>query len=125
MRMTKQRKQILDVFEKNNKPMSAEMIMVELPDDALNLSTIYRTLETFFHDGIISKSSIDHTNFYYLNDKQHHHFMICLNCHKMIEIDCHLHHFEEEVAESHHFKITHHDMTLYGYCESCQKKMQA
>lgn len=120
MKMTKQRKQILSVFESVKTPLNAEMIMDKLPNDALNLSTIYRTLEVFFHEGIISKSSIDHTNFYYLNDKKHHHFMICLDCHKMIEIDCHIHHFEDEVAQAHHFKVTHHDMTLYGYCEKCQ-----
>ncbi|MFA6801139.1 MAG: transcriptional repressor [Acholeplasmataceae bacterium] len=123
MRMTKQRKQILALFNHTNTPISAEMIMEKLPDDALNLSTIYRTLETFFHEGLISKSAIDHTNFYYLNDHQHHHYMICLNCHKMIEIDCHLHQFEDEVASSHQFKVTHHDMTLYGYCHECQQKL--
>jgi len=123
MRMTKQRKQILDVFNNHKTPMSAEMILDLLPDDALNLSTVYRSLEAFFDEGIISKSSIDHTNFYYLNDKKHHHFMICVNCHKMIEINCHIHSFEDEVAKSHDFKITHHDMTLYGYCKECQEKL--
>ncbi len=123
MKMTKQRTQILDIFKHNKKPISADMIYEQLPDDALNLSTIYRTLEIFFLEGIISKSTIDHTNYYYLNDHKHHHFMICLSCHKMIEIGCHIHHFDEEVAKAHHFKVTHHDMTLYGYCDECQKKL--
>ncbi len=120
MRMTKQRKQILNIFNENKKPLSAEMIENLLPDEAINLSTIYRTLEKFYDDEIISKSSINHTQYYYLNDHKHHHYMICLNCHKMIEIDCHIHQFEEEVAKAHHFKVTHHDMTLYGYCDECQ-----
>ncbi|QWB95669.1 transcriptional repressor [Mycoplasmatota bacterium] len=122
MRMTKQRIQILDIFKSYAKPLSAEMIMEKLPDDALNLSTIYRTLETFYDEELISKSTIEHTNYYYLNDHKHHHYMICLSCHKMIEIDCHLHEFEEQVAKAHQFKVTHHDMTLYGYCHECQPK---
>ena len=120
MRMTKQRTQIKSIFDEHSNPLSAEMIMDLLPDDALNLSTIYRTLEIFYDEEIISKSTINHTNYYYLNDHKHHHYMICLNCHKMIEIDCHLHQFEDQVAKSHGFKVTHHDMTLYGYCKACQ-----
>ena len=123
MKMTKQRKEILSIFKENATPLSADMIMDKIADEKLNLSTVYRTLEIFYHEGLISKSTIDHTNYYYLNDKDHHHFMICLNCHQMIEIDCHLHHFEEEVAKANHFKITHHDMTLYGYCDTCQKEL--
>lgn len=123
MRMTKQRKQILDVFNQHQKPLSAEMIDALLPDDALNLSTIYRTLEKFYDEEIISKSSINHTHYYYLNDHKHHHYMICLSCHKMIEIDCHLHDFESKVSKAHDFKVTHHDMTLYGYCHDCQKQL--
>ena len=56
MRMTSQRKQILTILDKASKPLSAEMIMEKLPLDALNLSTIYRSLDLFFAEGLISKS---------------------------------------------------------------------
>ena len=48
MRMTAQRKQILDILKQANHPLSAEMIMNKLPEDTLNLSTIYRSLDLFF-----------------------------------------------------------------------------
>lgn len=124
MRMTKQRKAILHLFEKSSKPQSAEMIMSRLIDHAMNLSTVYRTLEIFFDEGLISRSTIDQTSYYYYNKKDHHHYMICISCHKMIEVDCHLSHFSEEVAQKHGFEITHHDMTLYGYCSDCQKTLK-
>lgn len=120
MRMTKQRTAILNIFKSSSKPQSAEMIMAMLSPHEMNLSTVYRTLEIFHDQGIISKSTIDQTSYYYYNKKDHHHYMICLNCHKMIEIDCHLSHFADEVAEKNGFQITHHDMTLYGYCRECQ-----
>jgi len=123
MRMTNQRKLIISLLEKSNRPKSAEMILEELPKDTINLSTIYRTLDTFFVLGLVSKSQMKNTSFYYINKKDHHHYMICLNCQKMYEIDCHLDHIAEHAASDHHFKITHHDMTVYGYCESCQKEM--
>jgi Fur family transcriptional regulator, ferric uptake regulator len=123
MRMTNQRKLIINLLEKSNRPKSAEMILEELPKDMINLSTVYRTLDTFFILGLVSKSQMKNTSFYYINKKDHHHYMICLNCQKMYEIDCHLDHIAEHVASDHHFKITHHDMTVYGYCESCQKEL--
>ena len=123
MRMTKQRKMILAILKKTRVPQSAEMILSDLPDDQVNLSTVYRTLDHFFAEGLISKSTMKNTSYYYMNNKEHHHYMICLGCQKMYEIDCHLDHIADHVAKDHHFKITHHDMTVYGYCEECQKTM--
>ncbi|MDO9629751.1 MAG: transcriptional repressor [Acholeplasmataceae bacterium] len=120
MRMTKQRKMILDLLAKTEQPKSAEMILTELPDHTMNLSTVYRTLDTFFIQGLVSKSNMKNTAYYYINKKDHHHYMICLGCQKMYEIDCHLDHIADQVAKEHHFKITHHDMTVYGYCSDCQ-----
>ncbi len=122
MRMTSQRKSILTLLSKTAQPKSAEMIYEELPLHTMNLSTVYRTLDTFFAQGIISKSTMQNTAYYYINKKDHHHYMICLSCQKMYEMDCHLDHFADQVATEHHFKITHHDMTVYGYCEDCQQK---
>ncbi len=123
MRMTHQRKMILNLLSKTHQPKSAEMIFEELPKETLNLSTVYRTLDAFFAQGMISKSTMKNTAYYYINQKNHHHYMICIECQKMYEIDCHLDHIADHVAKQHNFKITHHDMTVYGYCEDCQKHL--
>jgi Fur family ferric uptake transcriptional regulator len=104
-------------------PKSAEMILADLPDHTMNLSTVYRTLDTFFVEGLVSKSTMKNTSYYYMTHQDHHHYMICIHCQKMYEMDCHLDDIAESVAKDHHFKITHHDMTVYGYCESCQKEL--
>ncbi len=123
MRMTHQRQMILDVLNKDHQPKSADMILHLIHDPKLNLSTVYRTLDAFFNAGILSKSTIDNMNYYYVTDHEHHHYMICTNCKKMFSIDCHLDELAKDVAEKHHFKITHHDMTVYGICKECQLKM--
>ncbi len=123
MRMTNQRKLILELLNKSHQPKSAEMIIEELPNHTMNLSTVYRNLDAFFADGIVSKSTMKNTAYYYVNHKDHHHYMICLSCQKMYEIDCHLDDFAHDIALKHHFKITHHDMTIYGYCEHCQSTL--
>lgn len=123
MRMTRQRRMIFDLLKKTRMPKSAEMILSDLPDDTMNLSTVYRTLDLFFAEGLISKSTMKNTAYYYRNDQAHHHYMICLNCQRMYEIDCHLDHIADHVAKDHDFKITHHDMTVYGYCSACQSAL--
>ena len=123
MRLTPQRKEILDILSKANQPLSAEMIFDKLAKDSINLSTVYRSLDLFFEKELISKSFMNHSTYYYLNHKDHHHYMICMHCQKMYEIDCHIHHAANEIAHKHDFKITHHDMTVYGYCRACQKKL--
>lgn len=120
MRMTKQRQLLLDILKKSNQPKSAEDLYAALPKDAMNLSTVYRTMEKFFEEALVSKSFLNQKQYYYYAHDTHHHYMICMGCHQMIEIDCHLDALAEDIAEAHHFKITHHDMTLYGYCEHCQ-----
>lgn len=122
MRMTNQRQMILDVLNKDHQPKSAEMILHLISDPKLNLSTVYRTLDAFFHAGILSKSTIDNMNYYYTTDHEHHHYMICTSCKKMVPIDCHLDELASDLAYKHQFKITHHDMTIYGICKECQQK---
>jgi Fur family transcriptional regulator, ferric uptake regulator len=90
MRLTKYRKKILEVFSNNSEMLSAEDIYNKINEDKINLSTIYRSLETFSKEGLITKSVIDHTTYYYLVDHDHHHYMICIDCHKRYSIDCHL-----------------------------------
>lgn len=121
MRMTEQRKAILNLFKLDHQPKSADMILAELSHPKLNLSTVYRTLDAFFNSGLIAKSTIQNVNYYYLNHMDHHHYMICIQCKTMYPIDCHLDDLAKDVAKKHHFHITHHDMTIYGLCENCQK----
>lgn len=121
MRQTKNRKIILDILSQSSELMSAEMIFNKIKDEPINLSTVYRTLEVFLQEELISRTMIDHTAYYYLNDGSHHHYMICLSCHKKFEMDCHLDQMMHEVALTNQFQITRHDVTAYGYCNSCQK----
>lgn len=120
MRMTKQRKLILDIFKNNKKPLSADLIYELLPTDSMNLSTVYRTIEKLSDLAIISKSVIDNISYYYLTDGRHHHYLICLSCKEMREINCEISNMSKEIKEDSGFVITSHDLTFYGYCSECK-----
>lgn len=118
-KMTKPRKLILDTLKNESKPVNAEMIF-EKVNKSINLSTIYRNLELFLFQNIVSRSFLDNVAYYYINKTDHKHFMICLSCHDMLEIPCN--HFENENLLGKHkdFQIVSHELTIYGYCSNCQ-----
>lgn len=120
LKMTKQRKLLLTLLQKQKSPLSAEMIYAKLPVGSMNLSTVYRILDTFKTYHMIDRTLLDNTAYYKISSHDHKHYMVCLHCHKMHEMACHLHGFAQEDADKIHFKITSHDLTVYGYCETCQ-----
>lgn len=120
LKMTKQREHLLSFLKKQKSPLSAEMIYAKLPMGSMNLSTVYRILETFIQYQLVEKTFLDNTAYFKIASSEHHHYMVCLKCHKMIEMDCHFHGVADEDALKHNFKITSHDLTVYGYCTNCQ-----
>lgn len=120
MRLTKKRQALLDLIKRHHQPLSAEALLQLLPSGSIDLSTIYRNLDNFHQAGLLSKSVMEGRSYYYRVEGDHHHFMICLGCQKMIPIECKLDEMAHETAKKHGFTITHHDMTIYGYCRECQ-----
>lgn len=117
-KMTRQRKEILNVLTNNNKPLTVEMIYDKLLDKSINLSTVYRSIDLFLFHGLISRVYLDNLSYYYYNKKDHIHYMICEKCHQMIEINCLANQFKD-VLEAYNFKHTHHDLVIFGLCNNC------
>ncbi|HAV19985.1 MAG TPA: hypothetical protein DCX17_03055 [Firmicutes bacterium] len=120
MRLTKQRRRLLTLIEKEQKPFSAESLLSLLPEKEMNLSTVYRNLDYFHQVGVLTKSVIEGTSYYYPTHGDHLHYMICRGCLKMFPVDCTLDKMAKDAAKKHDFTITHHDMTIYGYCHECR-----
>lgn len=120
MKLTTKRQMVYDTLKRAKKPQSADDIYNALGGEKLNLSTIYRTLEIFHQDALVSRNYLDNTAYYYLNEAEHHHFMVCENCHKKYEFDCHIDSLIEEIKSTYGFEVQHHDLNLYGICKNCQ-----
>lgn len=119
MRMTNNRRKVLDVLKKSRQPLSADLIFNGFEGNKMDLSTVYRALEVLYENGLVAKSNVEGTSYYHLNEQHHHHFIMCLSCKKMVELDCHLDHEIEKMQKSTNFKIIQHDLTFYGYCADC------
>src|SRR5690606_24883424 len=121
IKLTLKRKLIYDILSKSSQPMNAEEIY-KLLEEKMNLSTIYRTLEIFFNDGLVAKNHLDNKAYYYLNHESHHHFMVCKECNQAFEFDCHLDGLIDEIKDKYGFTVMHHDLNLYGLCKDCQNQ---
>lgn len=118
-KMTNQRRQIIEVLKQSQTPLSAELVFEKLDQKSINLSTVYRTIEVLMATNLITKIYLNNLAYYYYNRHSHSHYMVCEKCHHMVEIDCVSAHFKH-VAEDHQFKMTHHDLVIYGICQHCQ-----
>lgn len=119
MKMTKQRKEILEIFKNSNTLLSAELIYQKLNDKTINLSTVYRTIDIFMQENLIGRIHFNNLSYYYLNRHEHTHYMVCENCHRMFEIGCFEHQLDHLVNKS-NFEMKHHDLVIYGICEKCR-----
>lgn len=122
LRLTNQRKRVFEILHDEKVPMNAETIYLKLREqqEEMNLSTVYRILDLFEEKGIVIKTYFDNKACYAINDG-HKHFLTCLNCKKVIEIEsCPVPTLEATIEENTNFLITSHKLEFYGLCPECQ-----
>ena len=123
MKKTKQRVCVYSVLQQADIPLSAAEIYRQIGREGseIALSTVYRILEYFVKESVAVKTIIldNDTAVYTFNRSQHKHYAVCMNCHKVIELEnCPLEHFVPHLAED-QFHVTGHRLELYGYCKDC------
>lgn len=122
LKNTKTREQITQLLENSNTPLSANEIFEKLKDNKITLSSIYRTLDTFYKHNIITKeTTTDGVSVYSILKENHSHFLECKNCHAKIKLDyCPYHKINAQIKSKHHFIVDEHNVVIYGLCNNCQ-----
>ncbi|WP_296111721.1 Fur family transcriptional regulator [uncultured Anaerococcus sp.] len=126
LRITKQRRLILEYIDKKNEPVSGQEIYLDLQDKmAMDLSTVYRNLNILEENDLLLKTAdIDGISYYQINKDDHKHFITCNNCGKKLVIEsCPVHELEEEAMKETGFIINGHNFEFYGICPDCQRKL--
>ena len=127
LRHTRQRHDVMEILRGSDVPLSAQDIFARLQDvgSHLNLSTVYRTLETLETCRIIQKIVLDQgpTALYEYIEAGHHHYLICLGCRKIRSIaHCPLARYEASLSHETDFSIEGHSLNIYGFCPECKTK---
>jgi Fur family ferric uptake transcriptional regulator len=126
-RVTPQRGVILETIAHMGGHLSVPEVFSEararLP--GLNITTIYRTLETLHRAGMVDLfySGSGPTRFALRDPDQAHGHLVCSECDLVFDIDESLiAHLAEEVVRETGFSIDPHHLTLVGVCEDCLSK---
>ena len=126
LKTTKKRQMLLFLMQKHARPMTAEELH-EIANTILpmNVSTVYRTLNTLTEKGILIRSvRQDGKAYYSLPKKDHYHRLVCDLCGKVIPIDtCPLSELEENLQTKTGFRITGHSLEFTGLCPDCAEKV--
>jgi Fur family ferric uptake transcriptional regulator len=108
LKFTPARENILELFAKNNTPLSYEDIKVEL---SMDKATFYRNMLRFEEEGIFNGfESSNKKRYYELAQKEHAHF-ICSRCYG---VEC--------LNEQPHFKREGYrvqNIIIHGICPQC------
>ena len=125
LKLTPQRRLILDIIHHSEGHLSAEEIIdyVQTKIPGVNKSTIYRTLELLEGLSCVFKSEINGRFIYHHAEEGHHHHLVCRSCGKSIdcaeEISAQL---EETLYKKYGFKADLKHMVLSGLCRQCRIK---
>ncbi|MCK9574384.1 MAG: Fur family transcriptional regulator [Clostridia bacterium] len=125
---TKNRKIILHILNNSIKPLSAEDIykLVSTEKHNINLSTIYRTLNTLSEKQILIRQlRQDGKAYFQLNKHDHKHVLVCTICHKEVPIsECPFESINKKISKSTGYTILSHNIEIFGICPDCSKKDQ-
>ena len=125
VRLTGPRRAILSLLEKERLPLSAKEVWEKIPAPKSDLVSVYRILERFGKEGIVSQVQLgDHTARFELL-RGHHHHVRCTNCGKVADVDLCVKDIERKVLRQSGFRVAFHDFQLVGLCKTCSKRVSS
>lgn len=124
LRSTNQREQILDLFIKAGKHVSAEELyaIVQKNYPGTGYATVYRTLKLLSEAGIAQERKFEdgYTRYEHASADDHHDHLICTRCGLIVEFENkQIEMLQQDVATQHRFVIQNHRLELYGLCKRC------
>ena len=122
VRLTGPRRAVLSLLEKERLPLSAKEVWEKIPAPKSDLVSVYRILERFGKEGIVSQVQLgDHMARFELL-RGHHHHVRCTGCGKVADVDLCIKDIEKKVQRQSGFHIAFHDLQLTGFCARCSKR---
>ena len=125
LRQTPQRQGILRVLRDSDRPLSVEEIWERMPERRSGLPTIYRNLERFVQEGwaesLLGNDQV--MRFVRCESPHHHHHLQCERCGRTVEVEaCGMDTSFTEMERRSGFRITRHQLLLYGLCPACRSE---
>ncbi len=125
LKLTPQRKLIMDIIHDAQANLTTEKIIAHVQDrmPGVHKSTIYRTLELLEETGCVYKSELGNQFIYHHPEEGHHHHLVCSQCGK--SIDCEEDLFapvERSIGKEYDFRLGFKHVVISGLCKECRGK---
>lgn len=123
LRVTPQRLLVMEALATNGGHMTADEIMrwTAARYPAINLATIYRTLDLLTSVGLVTQTDLGGgaSEFEVVGDTLHHH-LVCEQCGAVMEIDdAMLVPMRERLLREYGFRASARHIGLFGVCKEC------
>jgi len=125
-RITPQREMIIQALASAGGHVTAETIFEQVKDrsSAVNIATVYRTLETLVVEGLISRTNLRNGLAVYVTNQHGPHIhLVCRQCGGLIVMaPAGMVPLVEQIQAEHHFTADLQHLSLSGLCASCLEK---
>ncbi|NJK81722.1 MAG: transcriptional repressor [Chloroflexaceae bacterium] len=122
-RITPQREMILDAIANHGEHITAEEVLdvVHIRSQAVNIATIYRTLDFLAQEGLVTRTSFENGRLIYTTHRHGPHIhLVCRSCQQVFEISSDkLADLAGIIAAETGFHIDMHHGSLAGWCAEC------
>ncbi len=128
LKLTMQRKEILDIFLRAEKHLSVDDLydIARKRNPNIGHATVFRTLRLLKDAGIANEVELGDKRIRYEHKygHKHHDHLICVKCGKFIEvIDENIEKLQNELCKRIGFQPQRHKMEIYGICKKCRRKI--
>jgi len=127
VRLTRQRRVLLEVMDQAEQHLSADAILerAQKIDPNVHRVTVYRTLEMLKSLGLLDELDLlhihGHRHYYESHSLRDHIHVACLRCGKVREVESDLYEqMKRQIERDTGIKITVTRTEIGGYCESCR-----
>ena len=118
--------QRIKIFESLNRvdtyPTAEEIYQIvkkEYP--SISLATVYKTLETFAENNLITKVTSLHDLARYDGNTSPHHHLVCVKCKKIVDVnDDHFQEIKIPESSENGFQMLGYRIQFEGICSNCQ-----
>lgn len=122
-RITPQREMIIDALLSKEQHLTAEEIFtqVQTRTSAVNIATIYRTLDMLVEQGIASRTDLGGQIVYSAAEHGPHIHLVCRHCSYVIDADTDvLAALDKQLQRDYGFTADLRHISLFGTCSECK-----
>lgn len=127
---TKKRREILEIFDRHPKYLSAKVVHQELAQEypTMSYNTTYRNIYDFVDAGILEATEYNgeqHFRMNCLEHGHHHHHFICTECGMAIPFDVcpmEIRSVQDKLSE---VEVHSHRFEIFGLCKDCIRSKES